>query len=253
MLERLERVRIVLVETTHPGNIGAAARAMKTMGLTDLRLVQPRHFPNSEAEARASGAEDVLASARVFATLEDAVSDCLRVVGTSARTRKLAWPERDPRRCGSELIDAAAEGPVALVFGRERTGLTNAELDLCTEVVIIPANPEYSSLNLGAAVQVLSYELRMAALANATPAGREPESPPATHDELERFYRHLESVLDASEFLDKRSPEQLMRRVRRLYGRAGLDRNEVQILRGMLTALAPDVPPSRETKKPENT
>ena len=248
MLERLKRVRVVLVETTHPGNIGAAARAMKTMGLTDLRLIQPRHFPDAEAEARASGAEDVLAAAQVFATLEKAVSDCVRVVGTSARTRKLAWPELDPRNCGTALIEAAAAGPVALVFGRERTGLTNAELDLCTEVVIIPANPEYSSLNLGAAVQVLSYELRMAALAGTAPVAREPESPPATHDELERFYRHLEAALDASEFLDKRSPEQLMRRVRRLYGRAGLDRNEVQILRGMLTSLAPNAP-----REPENT
>lgn len=253
MLDRLQQVRIVLVETTHPGNIGAAARAMKTMGLSDLRLVQPRHFPNAEAEARASGAEDVLASAQVFATLEDAVSDCARVVGTSARTRKLAWPELDPRSCGTTLMEVAAEAPVALVFGRERTGLTNAELDRCTEVVIIPANPDYSSLNLGAAVQVLSYELRMAALASVAPAIRAPESPAATHDELERFYRHLESVLAASEFLDKRSPEQLMRRVRRLYGRAGLDRNEVQILRGMLTALAPGVRPTRETGSSENT
>lgn len=242
MLERLNRVRIVLVETTHPGNIGAAARAMKTMGLADLRLVQPRHFPNAEAEARASGAEDVLAAAQVFATLEDAVSDCVRVAGTSARTRRLAWPELDPRACGTTLIEAAEAGPVAVVFGRERTGLTNAELDRCTDVVIIPANPEYSSLNLGAAVQVISYEMRMAALAGATQTPREPESPPATHEELERFYRHLESALAASEFLDKRSPEQLMRRVRRLYGRIGLDRNEVQILRGMLTALAPDAP-----------
>jgi len=242
MLERLNRIRIVLVETTHPGNIGAAARAMKTMGITDLRLVRPHRFPDYEAEARASGAEDVLAAARVVDSLDDAVNDCVRVVGASARPRKRAWPELGPRNCGAVMLDAAIDGPVALVFGRERTGLTNTELDRCTEVVIIPANPDYSSLNLGAAVQVLSYEMRMAALATSVPPVREAEAPPATHEELERFFRHLEAVLDASKFLDRRSPEQLMRRLRRLYGRTALDRNEVQILRGILTALAPDVP-----------
>ncbi|MBW3566578.1 MAG: RNA methyltransferase [Proteobacteria bacterium] len=259
MLDRLDRIRVVLVETTHPGNIGAAARAMKTMGLRDLRLVQPHRFPDPEAEARASGAEDILATARVVASLDEAVEDCVRVVGASARPRKLAWPELDPRGCGGEMLQAAGEGSVALVFGRERTGLTNEELDRCSEVVIIPANPEYSSLNLGAAVQVLSYELRMAALAGVSPTRRNAEAPPATHDELERFYRHLEAVLDAREFLDRRSPEQLMRRIRRLYGRTGLDRNEVQILRGMLTALAPDAPRDLPERKafeggdPENT
>ena len=142
MPERLDRIRIVLMETTHPGNIGAAARAMKTMGLRDLRLVNPLKFPDEEAIARASGAEDVLECARVENSLEAAVADCVRVIGTSARPRKLAWPEKNPRECGQVLLQAAADGPVALVFGRERTGLTNAELDRCTEVVIIPANPE---------------------------------------------------------------------------------------------------------------
>ncbi len=242
MLERLDRVRIVLVETTHPGNIGAAARAMKTMGLADLRLVNPKHFPDAEAEARASGAEDVLERARVHASLDDAVSDCVRVIGTSARLRKLAWPELDPRACGETLLAASGAGSVALVFGRERTGLSNGELDRCTDVVTIPANPAYSSLNLGAAVQVLAYEIRMAALTeNAAPA-REAEAPPATHEELERLYSHLEAALDARDFLDRHNPQHLMRRLRRLYSRAGLDRNEVQILRGMLTALAPDAP-----------
>ena len=255
MLERLDRVRIVLMETTHPGNIGAAARAMKTMGLSDLRLVNPLRFPDEEAEARASGAEDVLAAARVEPSLEVAVRGCVRVVGTSARPRKLAWPEKDPRQCGEAMLHAAADGPVALVFGRERTGLTNAELDRCTEVVIIPANPHYSSLNLGAAVQVLSYELRMAALEGRTSTERSPEAPPASHEDLERLYRHLEAALDSSGFLDRHNPQHLMRRLRRLYARASLDYNEVQILRGMLTALAPDAPRDLVAPKdtPENT
>lgn len=242
MLDRLDRVRIVLVETTHPGNIGASARAMKTMGLRDLRLVSPKHFPDPEAEARASGAEDVLAAAGVHASLDDAVADCVRVVGSSARQRKLAWPELDPRECGEALLRAAEDAPVALVFGRERTGLTNGELDRCTDVVTIPANPAYSSLNLGAAVQVLSYELRMAALAGQLRDRPEPEAPPASHEELERLYSHLEAALAARDFLDRHNPEHLMRRLRRLYSRARLDQNEVQILRGMLTALAPDAP-----------
>lgn len=249
MLDRLDRIRIVLVETTHPGNIGAAARAMKTMGLADLRLVNPKHFPDPEAEARASGAEDVLAAARLATSLDGAVADCVRVVGTSARQRKLAWPELDPRECGEALLQAAGDGPVALVFGRERTGLTNAELDRCTDVVTIPANPGYSSLNLGAAVQVLSYELRMAALAGLPREAPEPEAPPASREELERLYSHLEAVLDAREFLDRHNPEHLMRRFRRLYSRARLDRIEVQILRGMLTALAPDAPREKVQEK----
>ncbi|HEX6929170.1 MAG TPA: RNA methyltransferase [Gammaproteobacteria bacterium] len=249
MLERLGRIRVVLVETTHPGNIGATARAMKTMGLKDLRLVNPLHFPDPEADARASGAEDLLAAARVAGSLTEAVHDCVRVIGASARTRKLAWPELDPRECGEALVRIADTGPVALVFGRERTGLTNAELDRCTDVVTIPADPGYSSLNLGAAVQVLSYEIRMAALAGSqAPVAHEAEAPPATHEDLERLYAHLEAALDAREFLDRHNPEHLMRRLRRLYARAGLDCNEVQILRGMLTALAPEVkPPAPKT------
>lgn len=242
-MEQLQRIRIVLVETQHPGNIGAAARAMKTMGLADLRLVRPEKYPDAEAEARASGASDVLAAARVVDSLEEALVGCVRVVGTSARMRKLAWPELEPRECGATLVREAATGPVALVFGRERTGLTNAELDLCTHLVTIPANPEYASLNLAAAVQVLAYEVRLAALEAAPPAKPSNGMPPATHDELERFYAHLEAALAARDFLDRHNPAHLMRRLRRLFGRAGLDRDEVQILRGMLTALAPDVRP----------
>src|SRR5690606_3912470 len=165
--------------------------------------------------------------------------------GTSARQRTLAWPQLDPRACGEALLASAGTAPVALVFGRERTGLTNAELDRCSDVVTIPANPDYSSLNLGAAVPVLGYEIRMAALGGVQPAP-EPEAPPATREELERFYSHLEAVLDSREFLDRHNPEHLMRRFRRLYARTGLDRIEVQILRGMLTALAPDAPREKQ-------
>lgn len=251
MLDRLNRLRIVLVGTQHPGNIGAAARAMKTMGLEDLRLVQPQRFPDPEAKARASGAIDILEAAQVHDSLADAVADCVQVIGSSARSRKLAWPQLDPRKCGVALLEAATDGPVALVFGRERTGLTNAELDLCTAAVTIPANPDYSSLNLAAAVQVLSYEVRASALAGMAPgsagsAAPAEEAPPATHAELERLYEHLQTVLAARDFLDRHNPEHLMRRLRRLYGRTGLDRNEVQILRGMLTALAPGLRPGGE-------
>lgn len=247
MLERLDRVRIVLVETTHPGNIGAAARAMKTMGLADLRLVRPARFPDPEAEWRASGATDVIAAAQVTDTLDAALGDCVRVIGASARPRTLAWPELTPRTCGAALLASAAAGPVALIFGRERTGLTNAELDRCSDVVTIPANPEYSSLNLGAAVQVLCYEIRAAALGETPRPTPEAEAPPATQAELERLYAHLEVVLTNREFLNPQNPQHLMRRLRRLYGRTGLDRNEVQILRGILTALAPDVSPDSNT------
>lgn len=238
MQDQLDKVRVVLVETQHPGNIGAAARAMKTMGLARLYLVNPRQFPNDEAEARASGATEVLAEARIVGSLREAVAECTLVAGASARPRKLAWPELDPRQCGETVM--AASGECALVFGRERTGLTNAELDLCTHVVTIPANPDYASLNLAAAVQVLSYELRVAALAGRRPV-REPEAPPATHEQLEQLYAHLQRVLADRGFLNPDNPEHLMRRLRRLYNRAGLDHNEVQILRGILTTLAPDI------------
>lgn len=245
MMEELSRLRIVLVQTSHPGNIGAAARAMKTMGLAELWLVQPQRFPDPEATAMASGAEDLLASAHVVETLDEALAGCAVAIGTSARSRSLAWPELSPRECGETAVTAARDAVAAIVFGRERTGLTNAELDRCSHVVTIDANPEYSSLNLAAAVQVISYELRQAALAGAGREAPEPESPPASRDELERLFAHLESVLWERDFLDRNNPEHLMRRLRRLFNRAGLDYNEVQILRGILKALAPEAPPAR--------
>lgn len=230
------RLRIVLVETSHPGNIGAAARAMKTMGLTQLVLVNPAEFPHADAAARASGAVDILERARVVKTLDEALAGCALVAGTSARRRGLGPPELLPRDCAARLTAEAAAGrEAALLFGRERTGLTNEELDRCHILVNIPANPEYASLNLAAAVQVLAYECRLAHA--AAPAAAERDGTPATAEEMERLYEHLESAALASGFLDPENPKHLMRRLRRLFNRAQPDQNEVHILRGLLSAL----------------
>lgn len=234
----LSNVRIVLIGTSHPGNIGAAARAMKTMNLGRLYLVAPQDYPCAEATARASGADDVLARARVCADLDEALAGCRFVVGTSARRRSLRWPEFDPRQCAERLMEEAAGGEVAVLFGRERTGLTNTELERCHALVCIPANPDYSSLNLAAAVQVIAYELAMAVRApQPPPAGAGEQAPPATADELNRFYTHLEQVLVQTEFLDPAEPKQLMRRLKRLFNRARPDTVEMNILRGILTAV----------------
>lgn len=232
----LDSIAIVLVGTTHPGNIGSAARAMKTMGLSDLRLVAPSQYPDETATARASGARDVLEGARVFSSLAEAVADRDFVVGTTARERHHQWPVVDPREASERLAGDRPRG--ALVFGRERTGLTNEEVDRCRCLVRIPANPDYSSLNLGAAVQVMAYELRMTALSPPERAPQPPpEFPPATVDELEGFYGHLERVLNETGFLDPDNPRHLMRRLRRLFEKAGPDRNEVNILRGILKSV----------------
>src|SRR5690606_11818197 len=187
-------------QTSHPGNIGASARAMKTMGLSDLRLVRPARHPSAEATAMASGADDMLAQTPVYERLDEALSGCGLVLGTSARQRSLRWPELTPREGARALVEAAAEGPVALLFGREQSGLTNEELDLCKALVTIPADEAYSSLNLAAAVQVLSYELRLAALEAGAPPDRQvrspaPEDRPATTEMLEGFFGHLEQTL----------------------------------------------------------
>jgi tRNA (cytidine32/uridine32-2'-O)-methyltransferase len=230
-------VRFVLFEPTHPGNIGAAARAIKTMGFHDLVLVNPVAHDVPEARARASGALDVLLSARVTASLAEAVGDCALVIGASARHRRLGVPEMGPRECARTVIEASTVSPVAVVFGPERAGLANSELDLCQGIVFIPTNPEYSSLNLAAAVQIIAWELRSAQeiVVPAVP----PESPPATLEDMDLFYDHLERVLLASDFLDPGNPRRLMRRLRRLFNRARLDQNELSILRGILAALAP--------------
>lgn len=239
-------IRIVLVGTTHPGNIGAVARAMKNMGLMDLLLVNPRYFPHDDATARASGAEDVLEAARVLDSLADAIGDCRYVAGASARprTRAIGWPTLTPRDCAARLHHESEQGVVAAVFGPEKSGLTNEDLDLCHTLVTIPAVPDFSSLNLAMAVQVLCYELRVAAPGGQVP-GSAREVPLASAAELERFYTHLEEVLAASGFLDAEHPRYLMRRLRRLFLRAEPDCNEINILRGILSSLDPRARPER--------
>lgn len=231
-----QRIRFVLVHTSHPGNIGAAARSMKTMGLRRLYLVDPLHYPSAEATARASGADDLLGSARVTETLAEAIADCALVLGTSTRSRRLTWPHLELRGAAERAVGECGAGEVAIVFGGEHSGLSNAELDHCHYVVSIPTDSGYRSLNLGAAVQVVAYEVLMAA--------REPvlseqagdgDALPTVH-ELELFYAHLERTLVEIGFLDPQNPRHLMRRLRRLFGRARLDRVELNILRGMLTA-----------------
>ncbi len=231
----LSNIRIVLVHTSHPGNIGATARAMKNMCLEQLVLVQPAQFPSAEATARASGADDILARARCCNTLDEAVADSALVIGASARLRSLPWPELDPRQCAQQVLSASAQMPVALVFGREQSGLSNEELERCHALVHIPANPDYSSLNLAQAVQVITYELHMAHLPGEW-TGSPPEFPPCTAAEMERFYTHLEQAVVDLEFLDPARPGQLLRRLRRLFQRARPDTNEMNILRGILSA-----------------
>jgi len=237
-----ERLRIVLVCTQHPGNIGSAARAIKTMGLSRLVLVGPERAPSAEASALAAGADDVLAAAPRFETLAEAVADCRLVLGCTARSRRVALDELLPREAAARAVaDATAGAEVALVFGRERTGLTNDELQLCHAAVHIPANPDYSSLNLAAAVQVLAYELRLAMLGLAAGGGGAAVAadaaradPPASHAELEGFFAQLGGTLDAIDFHKGRAPESAMRKLRRLFLRADLDAREVRLLRGIL-------------------
>ncbi len=237
MTSGLENLRVVLVNTSHPGNIGAVARAMKNMGLQQLYLVQPEKFPHAEASSRAAGADDVLARAVVVDSLDEAIADCQLVAGASARPRTISWPTLAPRECAEQMIAAAQSGKVALVMGRERTGLSNAELEKCHYLVHIPANPDYSSLNVAAATQVLTYELRVAAQAQAGEAAKtwKSDHPFATAGEMEQLYAHFETALTELGFLDPDNPKQLMRRLRRLFGRTHLDRIEVNILRGILT------------------
>ncbi|MDH5501946.1 MAG: tRNA (cytosine(32)/uridine(32)-2'-O)-methyltransferase TrmJ [Gammaproteobacteria bacterium] len=232
-------IRIVLVGTTHPGNIGAVARAMKNMGLDELFLVNPLHFPHEDAVARASGAEDLLESAKVLSSLDEAIADCSYVAGASARSRTIGWPSMAPRECATRLVQESLQGSVAVVFGPEKSGLTNEDLDRCHTLLTIPTEPTFSSLNLAMAVQVMSYELRMARVGSEL-LQQAPEAPLATAEELENFYTHLEQILISSGFLKPDNPRHLMRRLRRLFARALPDKNEINILRGMLAALDPD-------------
>ncbi|WP_448569027.1 tRNA (cytosine(32)/uridine(32)-2'-O)-methyltransferase TrmJ [Thalassotalea ganghwensis] len=241
----LDSVKIVLVNTSDCRNIGSAARAMKTMGLSQLILVDPIEMPNGQAQALAAGATDVLANVKVVKTLEEAISDCGLVVGTSARSRTLPWPMLEPRECGEKLIEEVKDYPVALVFGRESSGLTNEELQLCHFHVQIPANPEYSSLNLAMAVQTLSYEVRMAylevtkqqALEKANPDRSDEEEVYPVVDETERMFEHFESALKATGFIIPSHPGLVMTKLRRFINRARPDMKEVKMWRGILSSI----------------
>jgi tRNA (cytidine32/uridine32-2'-O)-methyltransferase len=249
----LENIRIVLVNTSHTGNIGSVARAMKTMGLTQLVLVDPVSKPDSQASALAAGATDVLHGARIVDTLAEAIADCGLVIGTSARNRTLDWPLLEPRAAAGKLLEESPRYPVALVFGRESSGLSNDELQQCNFHVHIPANPDYSSLNLAMAVQALSYEIRMQWLESSVKgqalfkgqalsdhAGTDSSITPIDYpraDDLERFFVHLEQTLTATGFIIKAHPGQVMAKLRRMYARARPEEAELNILRGMLTSI----------------
>jgi len=209
---------------------------MKNMGLTDLALVQPKKFPHAKAVARASGAVDVLQNALVVETLPEAIKDCVFVAGASARARALSWPCMEPRECAAKFQELSVTGPVAAVFGPEKSGLSNADLDHCDVLLTIPSDPNFSSLNLAMSVQVFAYELRMAQSAHGNSA-KPSDVPLATSEELELFYAHLEATLLAVDFLDPENPRHLMRRLRRLFVRAQVDKNEINILRGILAAI----------------
>jgi tRNA (cytidine32/uridine32-2'-O)-methyltransferase len=251
----LEKVRIVLVNTSDCRNIGSAARAMKTMGLSQLVLVDPIEMPNGQAQALAAGATDVLSNAKVVSSLSEAIDDCGLVIGTSARSRTLPWPMLEPRGCGEKMITEASEYPVALVFGRESSGLTNEELQLCHFHVQIPANPDYSSLNLAMAVQTLSYEVRTSYLlsldedkqerstGNGTYIGKgfnakseDDELYPVT-EETERFYQHFDNALKATGFIGDKHPGLVMTKLRRLFNRARPDVKEIKMMRGILASI----------------
>ncbi|MEI8118707.1 MAG: RNA methyltransferase [Methylophilaceae bacterium] len=233
-LHLLQNFRVILCQTSHPGNIGSAARAMKTMGISQLYLVQPHSFPDAHATALSTGAADLLENAIVTETLAEALNGCAFAIGMSARKRNLSHELVNVRSAAATAIDIAVNQPVALVFGTEMSGLTNAELDLCQMLAMIPANPEYSSLNLAAAVQIMCYELRMAALQDA-PINPNTVNELATIDSVEGFYAHLEQTLLHIGYLNPAAPKKLMERIRRIYARNRLEKEEVNLLRGILT------------------
>ncbi|MFE8725840.1 tRNA (cytosine(32)/uridine(32)-2'-O)-methyltransferase TrmJ [Aeromonas hydrophila] len=233
----LDQIRIVLVNTSHTGNMGSAARAMKTMGLSQMVLVDPQAQPDDNAYALAAGASDLLANARIVSTLDEAIADCGLVIGTSARSRTLSWPMLDPREAGEKLVTEGMQHPVALVFGRERTGLTNDELQKCHYHVAIPANPEYSSLNLAMAVQTLCYEVRMSWLQQEQVGETDMAVDYPSAEQLEGFYQHLEQTLLKTGFIADDHPGQVMSKLRRLFNRARPEAVELNILRGILTSV----------------
>jgi len=237
MSEMLNNIRVVLSHTTHPGNIGSAARAMKTMGLAHLYLINPHRFPDRQADAMAAGADDVLKNAVVCSTLDEALHGAVLVAGMSARVRDISQEVFPPRTAMPMLMQHAAQHPVALLFGTEMSGLTNDEMGRCQFMVCIPANPEYSSLNLAAAVQLVAYELRLAAYSGAAGLGEQasPELTPAPAEQMASYFKHLEETLAEIGFLRDKQSTKLMYKLRRLYARARLEQEEVNILRGILT------------------
>ena len=232
-------IRVVLVNPSHPGNVGAAARAMKNMGLDSLVLVNPQEFPDPRALWRAAGAKDIVERARVVDQLDDAIADCQLVVGTSARERKIPWPLVDPRSCAERIVSETSKygASVAMLFGREDSGLTNEELQRCNLHVNVPTSPAYRSLNLAMAVQILCYEVRMTQLGDDARISdmTDWDEPLASADDMERFFDHLSETLVGLGFYDPKNPRQLMTRLRRLFTRSRVDQMEMNILRGILT------------------
>lgn len=227
-------IRIVLCQTSHPGNIGSTARAMKTMGLNRLYLVRPKHFPDGEAKALAVNAADLLDTAVVTQTLEEALADCQFVIGVSGKQRSLSQQVITVREAAAEVNNIATHQEVALVFGTEMSGLSNEEADRCHMLATIPANPEYTSLNLAQAVQIMCYELRMAITTGELHYQEKPAEL-ASQEDLERFYEHMREVLEQIGYINPRAPKKLFERLRRLYGRTRLEKEEVNLLRGILT------------------
>jgi len=234
----LDKVRIVLLNTTHPGNIGATARAMKNMGLKRLYLVAPRHFPNPEAESRAANAADILDTAIVCETLGDAIADCRLVLGTSARDRSIPHQVLSPKECSDLVKQESVDTEVAILFGEERTGLTNELIDQCHYQVMIPTSNDYPSLNLSAAVQIISYELCIANQQNTTKNQSASSQSLATAGEMEFFYHQLEQVLIERQFINPDEPKRLMPKLRRFFNRARPEQDEINILCGMIRALS---------------
>ena len=241
----LSNIRILLVATTHPGNIGGVARAMKNMGLTDLGLVAPKIYPSEEANARAAGADDILRGAQVFDSLDEALADRQMIIGASARLRTVAWPQLDPKQCADKII-ANSNVKTAILFGRERTGLTNEELERCHFLLHIPCNPEFKSLNVAAAVQVVAYELYQAANSAANPPTIEDsDGERANGEELESFHGHLiQTLFDIGFLHERKSSPTLIRRLRRIFNRSGLEKTDIHILRGILNAVQKHIRPS---------
>lgn len=227
-------IRIVLCQTSHPGNIGSTARAMKTMGLSRLYLVRPKHFPDGEAKSLAVNAADLLDTAVVTKTLEEAIADCQFVIGVSGKQRSLSQQVITVREAAAEVKNIATHQEVALVFGTEMSGLSNEEADRCHMLATIPANPEYTSLNLAQAVQIMCYELRMAITTGELHYQEKPAEL-ASQEDLERFYEHMREVLEQIGYINPRAPKKLFERLRRLYGRTRLEKEEVNLLRGILT------------------